>query len=187
MNCKKGGVYLLQPNPIPDPPLKLGWAFNLERRLLDYHEAYPHGFKIHAIAQERVPDIHFDQHGPNFAKLAEGKALVKLAGEIAFRKEWLKSTAKAKAQKAIREIHAAQNGDNALAPFYFPGSKMAVGRRGGPVAGLTDRELASESAPPPPPAPVPDYPFKRNRVRDPAKRLVAGRMEKMTRSGLIRR
>ena len=128
--------------------------------------------------------MRFSQRGPNWAKIGEGKMLKRLVGRRAHRKEWMAADSRAAIQKAMREIHKAQNRSQPLEPFYFPGSKLKGRSR---AERLPDVEYAAESPTPPPPSPVPVFPAKRLEIRNPERRLKGGIMEKQTRSGLVRR
>ena len=41
--CDKGGLYAIQPRGLRGSPIKIGYSFNLLRRLADWEYSYPSG------------------------------------------------------------------------------------------------------------------------------------------------
>ena len=68
--CDKGGLYAIQPRGLRGPPIKIGYSFNLLRRLSDWEYNYPQGIDILAVARMNRPnDTHF--HKRRALQLAE--------------------------------------------------------------------------------------------------------------------
>ena len=68
--CDKGGLYAIQPRGLRGTPIKIGYSFNLLRRLSDWEYNYPEGIDILAVARMNRPnDTHF--HKRRALQLAE--------------------------------------------------------------------------------------------------------------------
>ena len=59
-SCDKGGLYAIQPRGLRGSPIKIGYSFNLLRRLAAWEYSYPSGIDILAVARMNRPnDTHF--------------------------------------------------------------------------------------------------------------------------------
>ncbi len=68
--CDKGGLYAIQPRGLRGSPIKIGYSFNLLRRLTNWEYSYPAGVDILAVARMNRPnDTHF--HKRRALQLAE--------------------------------------------------------------------------------------------------------------------
>ena len=69
-SCDKGGLYAIQPRGLRGSPIKIGYSFNLLRRLAAWEYSYPSGIDILAVARMNRPnDTHF--HKRRALQLAE--------------------------------------------------------------------------------------------------------------------
>ena len=58
--CDKGGLYAIQPRGLRGSPIKIGYSFNLLRRLSDWEYNYPEGTDIFSVNRMNWPnDTHF--------------------------------------------------------------------------------------------------------------------------------
>ena len=126
MNTKLGGIYMIQPNPVREMAIKVGMSHNLEYRMAQYANFYPQGFTIHAISQQKIPDLNYNKgnRSPDFAAIAERKLLEKLKAHVMYRKEWIYPQSKQVIMKAIRDIHLLHNGENQLKNKIFSGARI---------------------------------------------------------------
>ena len=68
--CDKGGLYAIQPRGLRGSPIKIGYSFNLLRRLSEWEYNYPEGIDVLAVARMNRPnDTHF--HKRRVLQLAE--------------------------------------------------------------------------------------------------------------------
>ena len=68
--CDKGGLYAIQPRGLRGSPIKIGYSFNLLRRMADWEYNFPEGIDILAVARMNRPnDTHF--HKRRALQLAE--------------------------------------------------------------------------------------------------------------------
>ena len=92
--CDKGGLYAIQPRGLRGSPIKIGYSFNLLRRLADWEYSYPSGIDVLAVARMNRPnDTHF--HKRRALQLAEALLKQELRQFIVAREEWLTPRAKA--------------------------------------------------------------------------------------------
>ena len=54
--CDKGGLYAIQPRGLRGSPIKIGYSFNLLRRLAAWEYSYPAGIAILAVARMNRPN-----------------------------------------------------------------------------------------------------------------------------------
>ena len=95
--CDKGGLYAIQPRGLRGSPIKIGYSFNLLRRLSDWEYNYPEGIDILAVARMNRPnDTHF--HKRRALQLAEDRE------HIVAREEWAQPWAKAATLAATRPL-----------------------------------------------------------------------------------
>ena len=84
--CDKGGLYAIQPRGLRGSPIKIGYSFNLLRRLSDWEYNYPEGIDILAVARMNRPnDTHF--HKRRALQLAEALLKHELRQYVAARGE----------------------------------------------------------------------------------------------------
>ena len=101
--CDKGGLYAIQPRGLRGSPIKIGYSFNLLRRLSDWEYNYPEGIDILAVARMNRPnDTHF--HKRRVLQLAEALLKQELRQYVAAREEWLQPWAKAATLAAMRRL-----------------------------------------------------------------------------------
>ena len=135
--CDKGGLYAIQPRGLRGSPIKIGYSFNLLRRLSDWEYNYPEGIDILAVARMNRPnDTHF--HKRRVLQLAE-----------ALLKQELQPWAKAAALAAMRRLQLSLSPN--LAGHFFDAAQIKAGpreRRAGEVH--TDLHV-KPAAPPPQP------------------------------------
>ena len=72
--CDKGGLYAIQPRGLRGSPIKIGYSFNLLRRLSDWEYNYPEGIDILAVARMNRPN---DTHCHERRVLQRAEALLK--------------------------------------------------------------------------------------------------------------
>ena len=59
-DCDKGGLYAIQARGLRGAPIKIGYSFDLLRRLANWEYSYPAGVDILAVARMNRPnDTHF--------------------------------------------------------------------------------------------------------------------------------
>ena len=98
--CDKGGLYAIQPRGLRGSPIKIGYSFNLLRRLANWEYSYPAGVDILAVARMNRPnDTHF--HKRRALQLAEALLKQELRQYVVAREEWLQPWAKAATSAAI--------------------------------------------------------------------------------------
>ena len=54
--CDKGGLYAIQPRGLRGSPIKIGYSFNLLRRLAAWEYSYPAGIDVLAVARMNRPN-----------------------------------------------------------------------------------------------------------------------------------
>ena len=139
--CDKGGLYAIQPRGLRGSPIKIGYSFNLLRRLSDWEYNYPEGIDILAVARMNRPnDTHF--HKRRVLQLAEALLKQELRQYVAAREEWLQPWAKAATLAAMRRLQLSLSPN--LAGHFFDAAQIkAPGER---QAG--DPHTAPPAAPP---------------------------------------
>ena len=156
--CDKGGLYAIQPRGLRGSPIKIGYSFNLLRRLSDWEYNYPEGIDILAVARMNRPnETHF--HKRRVLQLAEALLKQELRQYVAAREEWLQPWAKAATLAAMRRLQLSLSPN--LARHFFDAAQIQApwehalvpsstrGRRAQPNAAATTRRQRKE-----PPAPV---------------------------------
>ena len=69
IGCDKGGLYAIQPRGLRGSPIKIGYSFNILRRLSDWEYNYPEGIDILAVARMNRPnDTHGYSRGPRWRR-----------------------------------------------------------------------------------------------------------------------
>ena len=142
-SCDKGGLYAIQPRGLRGSPIKIGYSFNLLRRLSDWEYNYPEGIDILAVARMSRPnDTHF--HKRRVLQLAEALLKQELRQYVVAREEWLQPWAKAAMLAAMRRLQLSLSPN--LAGHFFDAAQIKAGpreRRAG------DPHTAPHAAPPP--------------------------------------
>jgi len=139
LRCDKAGIYAIQPAPIANPPVKVGMAYNLLEKMARYSQAYPTGFKIHAVARVATRDPNYVRSRDD-AVLAEKDMLGRLQDVKAMRKEWIKPEAVGRAVDALKAAHVKYTHNTALEPQVYTAETLNPRRR-----------LRGKQAPPPEP------------------------------------
>ena len=141
--CDKGGLYAIQPRGLRGSPIKIGYTFNLLRRLTNWEYSYPAGVDILAVARMNRPnDTHF--HKRRALQLAEALLKHELHQYVVAREEWLQPWAKAETLAAMRRLQLSLSPN--LAGHFFDAAQIKAGpreRRAG------DPHTAPHAAPPP--------------------------------------
>ncbi len=141
--CDKGGLYAIQPRGLRGSPIKIGYSFNLLRRLANWEYSYPAGVDILAVARMNRPnDTHF--HKRRALQLAEALLKHELQEHVVAREEWLQPRAKAETLAAMRRLQLSLSPN--LAGHFFDAAQIKAGpreRRAG------DPHAAPLAAPPP--------------------------------------
>ena len=102
-SCDKGGLYAIQPRGLRGSPIKIGYSFNLLRRLANWEYSYPAGVDILAVARMNRPnDTHF--HKRRALQLAEALLKHELQQHVLAREERLQPSAKAETLAAMRRF-----------------------------------------------------------------------------------
>ncbi len=119
--CDKGGLYAIQPRGLRGSPIKIGYSFNLLRRLSDWEYNYPEGIDILAIARMNRPnDTHF--HKRRALQLAEALLKRELRDHIVAREEWLQPGARAATLAAMRRLQLSLSPN--LAGHFFDAAQI---------------------------------------------------------------
>ena len=119
--CDKGGLYAIQPRGLRGSPIKIGYSFNLLRRLSDWEYNYPEGIYILAIARMNRPnDTHF--HKRRALQLAEALLKRELRDHIVAREEWLQPGARAATLAAMRRLQLSLSPN--LAGHFFDAAQI---------------------------------------------------------------
>ena len=119
--CDKGGLYAIQPRGLRGFPIKIGYSFNLLRRLSDWEYSYPEGIDILAVARMNRPnDTHF--HKRRVLQLAEALLKRELRDHIVAREEWLQPWAKAATLAAMRRLQLSLSPN--LAGHFFDAAQI---------------------------------------------------------------
>ena len=119
--CDKGGLYAIQPRGLRGSPIKIGYSFNLLRRLSDWEYNYPEGIDILAVARMNRPnDTHF--HKRRVLQLAEALLKQELRQYVAAREEWLQPWAKAATLAAMRRLQLSLSPN--LAGHFFDAAQI---------------------------------------------------------------
>ena len=164
--CDRGGLYAIQPRGLRGSPIKIGYSFNLVRRLTDWEYNYPEGIDILAVARMNRPkDTHF--HKRRVLQLAEALLKQELRQYVVTRVEWLQQWAKAATLAAMRRLQLSLSPNlagrffDAAQIHFFDAAQIQApwehalvssgsrGRRSQPNAAATTRRQRKE-----PPAPV---------------------------------
>ena len=121
--CDKGGLYAIQPRGLRGSPIKIGYSFNLLRRLSDWEYNYPEGIDILGIARMNRPnDTHF--HKRRALQLAEALLKHELHQYVVAREEWLQPWAKAETLAAMRRLQLSLSPN--LAGHFFDAAQPAL-------------------------------------------------------------
>ena len=145
-SCDKGGLYAIQPRGLRGSPIKIGYSFNLLRRLAAWEYSYPSGIDILAVARMNRPnDTHF--HKRRALQLAEALLKHELREHVLAREEWLQPWAKAEMLAAMRRLQLSLSPN--LAGHFFDAEqiKATPGER---RAGEVHTDLHVKPAAPPP-------------------------------------
>ena len=132
--CDKGGLYAIQPRGLRGSPIKIGYSFNLLRRLSDWEYNYPEGIDILAVARMNRPnDTHF--HKRRVLQLAEALLKQELRQYVAAREEWLQPWAKAATLAAMRRLQLLLSPN--LAGHFFGAAQIKAEHQLTPVGSGT--------------------------------------------------
>ena len=124
--CDKGGLYAIQPRGLRGSPIKIGYYFNLLRRLAAWEYSYPEGIDILAVARMNRPnDTHF--HKRRALQLAEALLKRELQEHIVAREEWLQPWAKAATLAAMRRLQLSLSSN--LAGHFFDAAQIKAAPR----------------------------------------------------------
>ena len=124
--CDKGGLYAIQPRGLRGSPIKIGYSFNLLRRLAAWEYSYPSGIDILAVARMNRPnDTHF--HKRRALQLAEALLKHELREHVLAREEWLQPWAKAETLAAMRRLQLSLSPN--LAGHFFDAAQIKAGPR----------------------------------------------------------
>ena len=124
--CDKGGLYAIQPRGLRGSPIKVGYSFNLLRRLTAWEYNYPFGIDILAVARMNRPnDTHF--HKRRALQLAETLLKHELREHVVAREEWLQRGAKAETLAAMRRLQLSLSPN--LAGHFFDAAQIKAGPR----------------------------------------------------------
>ena len=119
--CDKGGLYAIQPRGLRGSPIKIGYSFNLLRRLSDWEYNYPEGIDILAVARMNRPnDTHF--HKRRALQLAEALLKQELRQYVVAREEWLQPWVKAETLAAMRRLQLSLSPN--LAGHFFDAAQI---------------------------------------------------------------
>ena len=119
--CDKGGLYAIQPRGLRGSPIKIGYSFNLLRRLSDWEYNYPEGIDILAIARMNRPnDTH--SHKRRALELAEALLKRELRDHVVAREEWLQPGARAATLAAMRRLQLSLSPN--LAGHFFDAAQI---------------------------------------------------------------
>ena len=119
--CDKGGLYAIQPRGLRGSPIKIGYSFNLLRRLTAWEYNYPFGIDILAVARMNRPsDTHF--HKRRALQLAEALLKHELRDHIVAREGWLQPGAQAATLAVMRRLQFSR-GPN-LAGHFFDAAQI---------------------------------------------------------------
>ena len=127
--CDKGGLYAIHPRGLRGSPIKIGYSFNILRRLSDWEYNYPEGIDILAVARMNRPnETHFHQR--RVLQLAKALLKQELRQYVAAREEWLQPWAKAATLAAMRRLQLSLSPP--LAEHFVDACHLgAEGKRGG--------------------------------------------------------
>jgi len=124
VDLQKGGIYALQPHIIAPPaPIKIGYSDNLIARMAQYHQSYPFGFDILALARANRRNPAFIRDRSD-AVLAEDMMKRALVDARAHGTEWMRGDRKEEVLSAFREAHKKYAGDGPLATKIYSGADM---------------------------------------------------------------
>ena len=146
--CDKGGLYAIQPRGLRGSPIKIGYSFNLLRRLAAWEYSYPSGIDILAVARMNRPnDTHF--HKRRALQLAEALLKHELREHVLAREEWLQPWAKAETLAAMRRLQLSLSPN--LAGHFFDAAQIKAGPRERRVGEVhTDLHVKPAASPPQP-------------------------------------
>ena len=144
--CDKGGLYAIQPRGLRGSPIKIGYSYDLLRRLAAWEYSYPSGISILAVARMNRPnDTHF--HKRRALQLAEALLKHELREHVVAREEWLQPQAKTELLAAMRRLQLSLSPN--LAWHFFDAAQIQApwehalvpsstrGRRAQPSAAAT--------------------------------------------------
>ena len=124
--CDKGGLYAIQPRGLRGSPIKIGYSFNLLRRLSTWEYSYPSGIGILAVARMNRPnDTHF--HKRRVLQLAETHLKHEIRQHVVARDEWLRPGAKAETLAAMRRLQLSLSPN--LAGHFFDAAQIKAAPR----------------------------------------------------------
>ena len=124
--CDKGGLYAIQPRGLRGSPIKIGYSFNLLRRLSTWEYSYPSGIGILAVARMNRPsDTHF--HKRRALQLAEAHLKHEVRQHVVARDEWLRPGAKAETLAAMRRLQLSLSPN--LAGHFFDAAQIKAAPR----------------------------------------------------------
>ena len=119
--CDKGGLYAIQPRGLRGSPIKIGYSFNLLRRMADWEYNFPEGIDILAVARMNRPnDTHF--HKRRVLQLAEALLKQELRQYVVAREEWVQPWAKAATLAAMRRLQLSLSPN--LAGHFFDAAQI---------------------------------------------------------------
>ena len=146
--CDKGGLYAIQPRGLRGSPIKIGYSFNLLRRLADWEYSYPSGIDVLAVARMNRPnDTHF--HKRRALQLAEALLKQELRQYIVAREEWLTPRAKAETLAAMRRLQLSLSPN--LAGHFYEAAQIQTGLRSGAAPAAPPLEHTRQRQAPPAP------------------------------------
>ena len=119
--CDKGGLYAIQPRGLRGSPIKIGYSFNLLRRLAAWEYSYPAGIAILAVARMNRPnETHMAKR--RSLQLAEERLKRDLQQHVVSREEWLHPRAKAETLAAMRHLQLSLSPN--LAGHFFDAARI---------------------------------------------------------------
>lgn len=171
IGCDKSGLYAIQPNPIKNPPIKVGMAYNLIDKMRRYDQSYPYGYKILGVARIASADPKFAM-SRDILPVAEKHMLSLLKDDKAHKKEWMKGTSVNKVHSALNAAHIARGVPGLIADgqeISRRGNKPDRRLRGKqtlPKATRIPKSVPDPIVRPPPleSKPIPKMPKKRNQM-----------------------
>ena len=123
--CDKGGLYAIQPRGLRGSPIKIGYSYDLLRRLAAWEYSYPSGMSILAVARMNRPnDTHF--HKRRALQLAEALLKHELREHVVAREEWLQPQAKTELLAAMRRLQLSLSPN--LAGHFFDAAQIKAPR-----------------------------------------------------------
>ena len=146
--CDKGGLYAIQPRGLRGSPIKIGYSFNLLRRLSDWEYNYPEGIDILAVARMNRPnDTHF--HKRRVLQLAEALLKQELRQYVVAREEGLQPWAKAETLAAMGRLQLSLSPN--LAGHFYEAAQIQTGLRSSAAPAASPLENTRQRQAPPAP------------------------------------